>query len=146
MHQFDKTRYTCDRAATVAAYQRTPAGGSGTCRCNGCRNFAAARIRALPPRFLELLDALGIDASKDAEVFHCARHRPGFHYYGGWYHFVGHLTVDGDFAAVDFGNGFTASLCKATAPRLKSLEGLPVVQLEFHSESVPWVLPEPEPI
>jgi hypothetical protein len=92
------------------------------------------------------LATLGVDPLKDAEVYQNARLAPFRHDYCGWYHFIGELTVDGDFAAVDFGNGFTAWLCKATAPRLKSLEGLPVVQLEFHSESVPWILPEPETI
>jgi hypothetical protein len=42
-------------------------------------------------------------------------------------------------------DGFIAWLCKASAPRLDPFEGLPVVQVEFHSESVPWVLSEAEP-
>jgi hypothetical protein len=146
MATFGKWRFECDPEATRVVYSRVDRGGAESCSCNGCRNFVAARSRVFPETFLELLATLGVDPLKDAEAYHNARLAPGRHDYGGWYHFIGQLTVDGDFAAVDFGNGFTASLCKATAPRLKSLEGLPVVQLEFHSESVPWALPEPEPM
>jgi hypothetical protein len=92
------------------------------------------------------LTTLGVDPLKDGEAYHNARVAPGRHNYGGWYHFIGKLTIDGDFGMVDFGSGFTACLCKATAPRLKTLEGLPVVQIEFQSEAVPWMLSETEPM
>jgi hypothetical protein len=97
-----------------------------------------------PKAFLEFLASVGVDPLKDAEIYHNARLSPGHHDYGGWFHFVGRLKVDDDFGAVDFGAGFTAWLCKASAPGLNTFKGLPVVQLEFHSEAVPWVLSEPE--
>jgi hypothetical protein len=95
-------------------------------------------------RFLALLEALGIDPFKDAETYHNARLGPGRHDYGGWFHFVGQLHTTGDFPVVDFGGGFTVSLCRAHAPPLTCLENMPLVQLEFHSDAVPWVLDEPE--
>jgi len=142
--QFGESRYTCDRAATLAAYRQAEAGGSSTCDCAGCRNFVAARDRVFPEEFLLFLDSLGIDPTKDGEVYHVARRTPGFHYYGGWYHFVGVLELTGDFPPVDFGGGFSSHMCLASAPRLDALQGLKVVQLCFNADSVPWVLDEPE--
>ena len=144
MAQFGEWQYTCDRAATVDAYRRAAAGGSRTCDCTGCRNFVAAGLQVFPAPFLALLASLGIDPLKDGEVYHIARRSSGWHSYGGWYHFVGALEITGDFSAVSFGDGFSSHLCLASAPRLETLVGQPVVQLEFDTDRVPWVLPEQE--
>jgi hypothetical protein len=82
-------RYTVDRAATRAAYARQPAGGATTCTCNGCRNFLAARDRIFPSRFVEFLESLGIDPTKEAEAYRTGQLAPGRHHYGGWYHLNG---------------------------------------------------------
>jgi hypothetical protein len=103
-----------------------------------------ARTRAFPDKFLTFLDQFGIDPLKDAEVYHNARLAPGRHDYGGWYHFIGALEEAGDFPFVDLGDGFTAWMRRASAPRLQSLESASVVQIEFHAETVPWLLDEPE--
>lgn len=145
MPSLGESRYTCDRVATADACRRATAGGSRTCACAGCRNFVAVGPRVFPAAFVELLDSLGIDPTKDAEVYHTARASAGLHIYGGWYHFVGALESTGDFSAVEFGEGFSASLHQAGSPRIETLEGQPVVQLEFHAERIPWVLNEPEP-
>jgi hypothetical protein len=84
-----------------------------------------------------LLDKLGGDPRKDAEVYHNARLTPGRHHYGGWYHFVGTLDQTGDFTPVDLGNGFSVWMWRASAPRLPRLEGMQVVQVDFHAEAVP---------
>ena len=144
MADFGEWKYSADREATILAYGRTESGGSDTCDCANCRNFRVARARAFPAEFVALLDQLGIDPRKDAEVYHNARLAPGRHDYGGWYHFVGSLDQTGDFPPVDFGGGFTAWLCRASAPRLPSLKGTPVVQVEFRAQAVPWLLDEPE--
>jgi|RhiMetdeSRZDD1v2_1073273.scaffolds.fasta_scaffold399887_3 hypothetical protein len=144
MTRFGSWQFTCDRAATADAYGRATAGGSRTCDCAGCRNFVAAGLQVFPAAFLEFLESLGIDPSKDGEVYHMARQSPGRHIYGGWYHFIGVLEVTGDFPAVEFGDGFLSHLCVARAPRIETLEGRPVVQLEFHADRVPWVLTEQE--
>jgi hypothetical protein len=91
MHTFGLWQFTCDVAATVQAYRRTPRGGSDTCSCNTCRNFSAARMRVYPPDLIALLESLGIDPRKDGEVYHNARLAPDQHDYGGWFHFVGDL-------------------------------------------------------
>ena len=144
MPTFGQWQFDCDPEATRLAYSKVDHGGSDSCTCNGCRNFAAARSHVYPQAFLEFLASVGIDSTKDAEAYHMAPFAPGLHDYGGWFHFVGQLNVDGDFGEVNFGNGFTAWLCKASAPRLTALEELPVVQVEFHAKAVRWVLNEPE--
>ncbi|HEX3304373.1 MAG TPA: hypothetical protein VHR64_15920 [Thermomicrobiales bacterium] len=133
-----------DRDATVLAYLQVERGGADMCDCSGCRNFRLARAQAFPRDFLALLDELGIDALKDAEVSHVARLASGHHIYEGWYHFVGALEHTGDFPPVHFGDAFRVWMCHASAPRLPSLKGKPVVQLEFDARAVPWLLDEEE--
>ena len=143
---FGEWKFTLDRDATVAAYASQELGGSESCECNTCRNFRLARTAAFPSEFLTLLAELGIDYRKDAEVYHNARMAPGRHNYAGWFHFVGTLERNGDFSAISCGDDFTAWMCSASAPRLESLEGCSVVQVEFNAEAVPWLLNEPEAI
>lgn len=145
MPTFGDCAYSLDRDATVAAYRAVEHGGSKACCCNGCRNFLLARAKVFPASFLALLDQLGVDPLKDGEVYHNARISSGRHDYGGWFHFVGTLHRTGDLPPVYLDEGFSVWICCASAPRLSSLKDLPVVQLGFHAESVPWLLSEPEP-
>ena len=144
MSRFDAWKYRADRDATVVAYGQTECGGADTCDCAGCRNFRVARADCFPPEFIALLGELGIDPRKDAEVYHNARIAPGRHDYGGWYHFIGSLDETAESPAVELGPGFLVWMCRASAPRLPSLEGKQVVQLEFQAQAVPWRLHEPE--
>lgn len=145
MTLFGEWEYSPDRDATILAYGQAERGGVDTCDCNGCRNFRTARERVFPAAFLTLLDQLGIDPRKDGEVYRAGRLATGCHAYGGWYHFIGTLDKTGDFAAVDLGSNFKVWMCHASAPRLASLKDKSVVQLEFSTETVPWLLDEPEP-
>jgi hypothetical protein len=96
--------------------------------------------------FLALLDRLGIDPLKEAESYHNARLVSGRHDYGGWFHFVGTLDETTEFKQVGLGDGFSTWLSRADAPRLPGFaDQKSLVQLEFHSEAVPWLLDEPEP-
>ena len=144
MASFGQWQYTCDRDATIAAYSRVAVGYTGSCNCNGCRNFVAARPKAFPPSFVALLSSLGVDPSKDAEIYHTARMSPGKHLYGGWFHFVGTLEVAGNFAPVQMEDGFTAWMCRSASACLAELKGLPLVQVEISATAVPWCLDEPE--
>ena len=99
-----------------------------------------ARERVFPPSFIDLLSALGIDPTKDGEIYHTARASPGKHLYGGWFHFVGSLEVTGDFPPVEMGDNFTVWMCRNSAPSLPELKGMPLVQLELSAEAVPWCL------
>jgi hypothetical protein len=145
MSEFGQWRYTADRDGTIRAYVQEERGFTEKCGCADCRNFRLARGQVFPPAFVALLDQLGIDPEKEAEVYRNGRLPSGRHYYGGWYHFVGTLDETGDFAPVDFGGGFTAWVCRSSAFRLASLKTANVVQLEFLSDAVPWLLDEPEP-
>jgi hypothetical protein len=144
MASFGEWKYRADRDATILAYSQTERGGVDTCDCAGCRNFRVARSDCFPPEFIELLGQLGIDPRKDAEVYHNARIGPGRHYYGGWYHFIGTLDKGGESALVDLGSDFSVWMCPASGPRLPSLKGKQVVQIEFDARAVPWRLAEPE--
>ena len=144
MVAFGEWLFTSDLHATQTAYSAIDVGGADRCDCNACRNFIAVRDRTFPPAFVSLLQSLGIDPHKDGEVYHNARLAPGRHDYGGWYHFVGSLERTGDFAPVDFGDGFTVWLSERHAPALRGLEELPLVELNFHAGNVPWGLAEPE--
>ncbi|HSV03330.1 MAG TPA: hypothetical protein VLI41_09000 [Phenylobacterium sp.] len=144
MPRFGDWKFTVDREATARAYATATGGGADTCDCAWCRNFRLARDKVFPERFLAFLDELGIDYRKDGEVYELCRLEAGFHLYGGWYHFIGRLEETGDFPPVEFGPDFSAHLARANAPRLATLKDAEVVQLEFESRSVPWLLDEPE--
>ena len=116
MKSFGEWKYTVDRETTEKAYSDTSIGGAGTCDCSFCRNFIAARDKVFPGGCLDMLKQLGIDATKDGEVYHLGAEKPGSHQYGGWYHFVGTLRVDGDFAPVEFPGGFIVYMCRKSAP------------------------------
>lgn len=146
LSSFGEWRYTVDRDATILAYDRAERGGADTCDCAYCRNFRIARPHVFPEKFLRLLDQLGINPLKDGEVYHNGLLAPGRHDYCGWYHFIGTLVETGDFPVVQLGEGFTVWMCHASAPRLESLKDTSAVQLEFHAETVPWLLDEPEPM
>jgi hypothetical protein len=142
---FGAWQFTCDRQATVDAYAREAVGNSAQCTCIGCRNFVAARFDVFPKAFSTLLDSLGIDPTKDGEVYHNGRLSPGKHHYGGWFHFIGTLDVIGDFQPIEFGESFSVYFCSKSAPCLPALEDLPLVQVEFTASAIAWCLPEPEP-
>ena len=144
MPEFGDWSFAVDREATVRAYAK---GLDDTyrCDCAYCRNFRLARMQVLPAAFVAFLDELGVDPLMEAEVYELGRNDDGHHMYGGWYHFVGRLETTGDFAQVEFSPNFSAFLLRSHAPRIPSLEGAEVVQLEFTCEAVPWVLDEPDP-
>lgn len=142
MTAFGEWEFSCDRQATADAYARATRGASERCSCNGCRNFVAARGQIFPKAFFEFLDSVGIDSLKDGEVYHNARLRSGLHDYGGWFHFIGTLIRTGDFPVIRMAPGFTVWLSKTGAPPLEVLAGLPLVEVHFHTEMVPWMLDE----
>jgi hypothetical protein len=146
MQTYGQWQFRADAAATAAAYTRAPQGDPERCGCSFCRNFIANRDTVLPSEFRSFLMSLGIDPSKAGEVYHEGRLGPGRHCYGGWFHFVGFLDTHGDFAPVEYENGFIACMAQRTAPGLAALDGLPLVQVEFRTQSVPWVISDEEPL
>ncbi len=132
--------YLYDRDATVAAYGSFTRLFADECGCAGCRNFAAQRATAYPPRFRALMDQLGIDPLKEGEPVHYGEVLPGIHAYGGWFYFVGSLLAAGDSAVQE--NGFSYFIGRSFPAPPPSFRGQGVLALEF-STNLPWVLPEP---
>ena len=85
-----------DRAATEACYNQIATPGSEECGCTMCRNYIAQRATAYPQSFLELLKTLGIDCSKEGEVYYLAPTKSGKRLYGGWFFFCGELLQNGE--------------------------------------------------
>ncbi len=110
-----------------------------------CRNYVLVRDRVLPSSFVSFLRGVGVNPIKEAEAYHLTAAAPREHQYGGWFHFVGNLTKTGDLPVVEFAPGFKVWLCRSEAPHLPALDGLPLVQVEFLAQSVPWVTEDPEP-
>jgi hypothetical protein len=89
--KFKKWKIECDVSGTREAYAKIERGGPEECDCNTCNNFAAARQYAYPQEARSLLEQLGIDINKEAEVYHKCKLESGLHNYGGWFHFIGSI-------------------------------------------------------
>ena len=138
-----------DPELTRRVYANTPA---STCECTDCINFRAAGAEAFSPPFLHLLNQLGIDPSKPAELCHYGASGEPMPTQG-WFHLVGHLDGGEDawqqtsetthlldpepFLGIK-SVGFTSRL--SLVP--EAFEGHPVIQLEFET-TVPWVTAVP---
>ncbi len=145
----------CDAEATRRAYRAVPHGAPEDCGCDECRNFAAARHLIYTPEVLALLDRIGIDHRKEAEIYYNAPLGAGVHYYGGWFHFVGAIESgeeawmpDGEGSGVARAESLTDTFQFELSTRLglvpDSFEAGPVVQLDFFAK-VPWVVDLPGP-
>jgi hypothetical protein len=144
-----------DADATRARYAQVAQGSQITCSCSDCRNFAAALEHAFPPPVRDILDQLGIDQSKPAEVYTTGEVDSDFQQYSGWFHFVGCIESGADaWRQVDeegksftgefepFGTHFRIGFTSRIALLPEPFQSDPVVQLEFQT-FVPWVLAEP---
>jgi hypothetical protein len=125
-------------------------GSPEACGCKECRNFAEQRGQVYPPPVLELFAALGIDSTREAEIYHMAAGAQYKHLYGGWFHSMGSVQEGRDAArqvaeniwkpdlepvSESFSLGFTSKNHLAPKP----FEGLRLVRVEFTVE-LPWVL------
>jgi hypothetical protein len=141
-----------DREATVEVYRKIETGDAERCGCCYCRNFIAARDTVYPPNFITFLQDIGIDYRKEGEVFQCYKIRPGLHYYGGWFHFVGKVTDLPTTGENDIKNGtqadFECSVMKRAATPVNKefneyLDNGLVAEINFQT-NVPWLINEPE--
>lgn len=136
----------CDPEATRQAYTSFEERPAETCGCCYCRNFAAARSQVYPAEVRGLFEEIGIDFTKEAEVYELIRLAPGLRLYGGWFHFVGRIeeeTGDGDKRAI-LNETFSISVHDNPVLIPDPFQGVPLLQLDFNAH-VPWVLQEPEP-
>jgi hypothetical protein len=129
-----------DREATLNMYRALPA---DQCDCSGCRNFAAQRENIYPQEFARFLGVLGVDPTKEREVFDLdcdLSHPDKLTLYGGWFLFVGELIGGGKVElkpVEDFAYCFTSHF-----PMTTLLKDVKLCAVEFLVK-IPWILPEP---
>jgi hypothetical protein len=136
-----------DDALTRSIY-RNITGGTKTCTCLYCDNFSCARDSVYPDDFKKLLDQLGIDPEKETEVFQYNRISPGWHLYGGWFHFVGSIkenfSLEQIYPQVPDFLDFDWSFRDEISLLPKAFGQNPVVELDWIGK-VPWVINAEEP-
>jgi len=131
------------REATAAAYGHIESGCSDHCSCNQCRNFAKQNNTAYPPEFLNLLQQLGIDASKEADVHVSGPLEEGRCRCGGWFYLVGELVEKG-WSIAKAGKDLQCFFRECgTLSGSPAWRGHDLLALEFIVE-IPWLLPADE--
>jgi len=125
-------------------YLQLTSGAPELCGCVPCRKFAAARQKIYPAPVLRLFEDLGIAADREDEVYHNSQVEPGWHNYGGWFHFVGTIAAGTEASRQIAANAWAFDMEKVNdrselgfTRRIgllnKVFEGRPVVQVEFHA-------------
>jgi hypothetical protein len=153
--RFGRWTLQCDHVVTGRAYEQVLKGAPERCGCDPCKNFVAQRQSIYPAAVTSLFDQLGIDPSREAEIYHNARMPSGLHLYGGWFHFVGSIEKGGDafvpvapnagsFALEPVGEHFKLGFSAHIGLAPPSFAGRPLVQVEFSAE-IPWVISATEP-
>lgn len=112
-----------DVERTKATYTQITQGGCQTCGCAYCRNFLAALPTSFPRQILEFFVNIGIDSSKDAEVYGYGEVSSGILQYGGEYYLWGKVIQE-PAQETRLPNEFIISFIQPT----------PLVQKEFDSE------------
>jgi hypothetical protein len=148
---FDNGKFSIryDKTATVMIFRRIAISDVVRCGCAYCRNFAEVRGDVYPDYFKHMLDAFGIDSTKESEVYHYSKLSDGRHLYGGCFHFVGVVlrvpkgTDNENWCQTVEGFKWTAVNGRSLAySAFDDTED--VAQLVFEAK-VPWVLKEAEP-
>ncbi len=132
-----------DRDATMAAYRGVELGYADECpvgeSCLDCKNFAVQRAVAYPSSFKALLELLGIDPAKEAEIFTYSDEPSDHQLSGGWFYLVGEL-VAGEAPShwqtdsTGFDRHFSTSF-----PDPGDFKGRPVLALHFNVQ-LRWVV------
>jgi hypothetical protein len=128
-----------DRARTETAYSTMETGYAERCGCAYCRNFAAQRSVAYPLEFREMLKQLGIDHTKEGEVFECSSDGCLWRY-DGWFYLSGELVEPGE-RMTDAGSGLQFYFADASRLPSPALDfGNCVLAVEFTGVKVPWII------
>ena len=129
-----------DREKTKAYYDAASL-ITESCSCTYCNNWVQ-NCSSLPTEILELFDSLGINPTKEGEVFEICRNDNGTHSYGGFFHFVGRISVSErdsqtkpDF--VEYGNGFSISFTNDVSLVPKEFP-VPIAQIDIQGD-IPWI-------
>ncbi len=147
--------FSVDYDRTREVYRRREAVSPYVCQCATCRNFSAGRENIYPEEIRTLLDELGIDRRKEAEIYHLGRREDSLHQYGGWFHFKGRITEGRDgridradggrtIEAVPVTERFRIAFLKDHALHFfDEMERDELVQMEFLAETA-WVIGDEE--
>jgi hypothetical protein len=136
------SRIEYDSQSTRQAYAGRTTGSPEECGCLDCRNFIAARHHVYSEKALNLFTQLGINADREAEIYHNGQLASGLHSYGGWFHFAGKLLLGSANEFVSLSEHFQVAVTSRVQLVPATFKGLPLLQLEFLAE-VPWVIGEP---
>ena len=129
-----------DREQTVEAYKHISKSWADKCKCVHCKNFVAQRENVFPVSFLNLLNCLGIDSSKEGEVSGCYPKPSGNRQYDGWFFFCGTLLEAGELLVNKDGiDYFVSGPGGMPSPSPRDAFGPTPLALEFTIE-IPWVL------
>src|SRR4051812_23714034 len=96
---------TVDRVATLTTYASVLNGSAEDCGCTECRNYSVNKEIVFPTVAISLFDQLGIDYSKESEVWRMFKDKDGSHRYNGTFHFKGSFIGKDCFITDDGKNG-----------------------------------------
>jgi len=130
----------CDSAMTQKAYADITTDSAAECGCSYCRNFITQRATVYPQSFLDFLAQLGIDHTKEDEVFEYGPEENGKRLYGGWFFFTGQMIETGERQVEQDGIKYWIQPGK-NLPRPNGEFGFDLLAVDFTLQ-VPWVLEE----
>lgn len=122
-----------DVDATRRAYAAGSPGASVECGCAECANFIAAREAGYvyPVEVAGLLQAMGVDLSRESEVYVDGSAGRGTVVYGGWFNVAGELVHDA-LEPVEVEPGFELYALPEGAMVDDAFGEAPVFRVEFH--------------
>ena len=149
---FENWKFEVDINRTKEVYKSPLLKGSADyCKCYPCQNFIINRENIYPKVFLKLLNELGIEKTKESEIYHICNLNNGFHMYGGWFHFKGKI-IAGEDCKINYSDGgsslksfkinenFKISFFKGSALNyFEKNETKDLIQIEFFLNSK-WTL------
>jgi hypothetical protein len=121
-----------DVDATRRAYATGSQGASVECGCDECANFIAAREAGYvyPDEVAKLLQDMGVDLSRESEVYVDGSAGRGTVVYGGWFNVAGELVREAA-EAVEVEPGFELYALPEGAMVDDAFGEVPVFRIEF---------------
>lgn len=123
-----------DVDATRRAYAAGSPGASVECGCDECANFIAAREAGYvyPVEVAKLLQGMGVDLTRETDVFVDGSAGRGTVVYGGWFNVAGELVREAP-GPVEVEPGFELQALPEGAVVDDAFGEAPVFRIEFHA-------------
>jgi len=80
-----------DPDATLKTYRMIESGCADTCLCASCKHYSKFRKNYLNEHATQILLKLGIDKTKEAEVYFTGDHKSFDGQFKVWFHFIGSI-------------------------------------------------------